>query len=117
MITQAKGELRTLQTAVESYYINNISDNKTYPTSLNDLILSTTVPNIVGTTLPTDPFNPGSNYGYTLGGTNNVYYVIYSIGPRGNGSASITGSAPVTISETNEESCIFVSNVERDTRP
>lgn len=108
MIAQAKGELRTLQTAVESFYIHNTN---TYPANLTTLTDET--PLIVGT-LPTDPFDPGNNYGYVRGGTDNQYYVIFSEGPGGNGSATITDDA---VAETNGSSCIYVSNAGTDTTP
>lgn len=110
-IAKAKGELRTLQTAVESYAIHN---NNTYPTALTDLTAATTKPQII-TTIPADPFSATSGaYGYVRSGTNNKYFVIYSVGPAGNGSATITGDAVV---ETNSTSCIYVSNAGQDTQP
>ncbi len=105
---QAKGELRTLQTAVESFYIHNTNS---YPGGLATLTDET--PLIIGT-LPTDPFNPGNNYGYDES-ANGSYYVVYSAGPGGNGSASISDAGVVT--ETNGASCIYASNGGRDTQP
>lgn len=109
LIAQAKGELRTLQTAVESYYIHTGA----YPATFPDNIEGAT-PNIIGTTAPTDPFNPGTDYGYVRGGTNNQFYIIYSVGAGGNGSAVITGDAVV---ETNGDSCIYASNMSQDGTP
>lgn len=109
-IAKAKGELRTLQTAVESFYIHN---NNAYPTALSTL--TTAVPNIVSS-VPADPFSAtGASYGYTRGGTNNKFYIIYSVGPNGNGSATI--SATDTVTETNGSSCIYVSNIGQDAQP
>lgn len=105
-ITKAKGELRTLQTAVESYYIHN---NNTYPGSLANVI--TQRPAIV-TTMPTDPFS-GTNYGYSTGGTN--LYVLYSVGPAGNGSATVSTNG--TLTENNGNSCIYIANFQTDTTP
>lgn len=108
-IAKAKGELRTLQTAVESYYIHN---SNAYPSALSSLTSAT--PQILSS-IPTDPFSGSSAvYGYTRGGTNNKFYVIYSVGPGGNGSATITSDAVV---ETNGSSCIYVSNAGQDTQP
>lgn len=107
-IAKAKGELRTLQTAIESYYIHN---NNTYPSGLSDLTSAT--PLIVGS-LPEDPFNSGNNYGYTVSG-NGDYFVVYSEGPGGNGGASINDSG--TITETNGSSCIYASNAGQDSQP
>ncbi|MFA5144304.1 MAG: type II secretion system protein [Candidatus Omnitrophota bacterium] len=110
-ITRAKSELRTLQTAVESYYVHNTS---TYPANLNLLITAT--PTIVGV-VPTDPFNGTNVYGYALdGGSPANYYVLYSIGPGGNGSATVSNVGVVT--ETNPASCIYVTNgTATDTQP
>lgn len=110
-ITKAKGELRTLQIAVESFYIHN---NNVYPETLSSL--TTAIPNIIGSTIPTDPFSTTSAaYGYARGGTNNKFYVIFSVGPAGNGSAAV--SVGDLVSETNGSSCIYVSNIAQDTQP
>ncbi len=109
-IAKAKGELRTLQTAVESYYIHN---SNTYPANLT--ALNTATPSIV-TSTPNDPFAAAATpYQYTRGGTNNKFYIIYSVGPDGNGSAAISGTNTVT--ETNGSSCIYVSNMGSDPQP
>lgn len=103
-IAQAKGELRTLQTAVESYYIHN---SNAYPAALSSLTSAT--PNIIGAALPADPFNGSSNYGYATDGASPVeYYVIYSAGPGGNGSAAVSTAGVVT--ETNGSTCIYITN-------
>jgi general secretion pathway protein G len=108
-IAKAKGELRTLQTAVESYYIHN--DN-VYPPNLG--ALTTQIPLIVAN-LPTDPFTTASNYGYSVSG-NGEYYVIYSVGPAKNGSAGVGGTGGIT--ESNGNSCIYVTNGnDIDSRP
>lgn len=109
-IAKAKGELRTLQTAVESYYIHNSNAYPgTFPGDIEDA-----VPDIIGPDAPTDPFNIGNDYGYTTGGTNDEYYVIYSVGPGVGGSATITAGE---VAETVGDSCIYVSNLGRDTKP
>lgn len=107
-IAKVKGELRTLQTALESYYIHN---SNAYPAATSSLTSAT--PSVVSI-LPTDPFNNAANYGYVRGGTNNKFYVVYSVGPGGNGSATITSDAVV---ETNGSSCIYVSNAGQDSAP
>ncbi len=113
-IAQAKGELRTLQTAVESYYIHN---NNTYPATGSaalETALAAATPSIIDY-VPTDPFSgTGADYEYVMGGTNDKFYIIYSVGPGGNGSAVITSDAVV---ETNGSSCIYVSNMGQDTQP
>lgn len=106
-IAKAKGELRTLQTAVESYNIHNGA----YPANIGAALTGAT-PAIITTAL-TDPFNSGAAYGYV---TNAPYYIIYSAGPSGNGSATVTGAGVVT--ETNGSSCIYVTNgTTTDTTP
>ena len=118
-IAQVKGELRTLQAAVESYYIHN---ENTYPatgSSNLETALRNAIPKIINE-VPTDPFSTGgADYVYVLGGTNSTSYVIYSVGPGGNGSASISvgGAGGDSITESNGDNCIFVSNVDRDTQP
>jgi general secretion pathway protein G len=105
-IAQAKGELRTLQTAVESYYIHN---NNTLPANLAALTSAT--PNIIGSALPTDPFTSGSNYGYA---TATNYYVIYSVGTAGTGTAAVTAAGVASDTTT----AIYVTNGSpRDTTP
>lgn len=99
-IAKAKGELRTLQTAVESYYIHN----QAYPADISTATLSAARPQVVATS-PDDAFNSGSLYGYVTAGD---YYVLYSVGPDGNGSATITNAGLMT--ETNGSSCIYVTN-------
>jgi len=98
-IARAKGELRMLQTAIESYIIHN---NNVAPAALSQL--TTAVPAIAGTTLPLDPFG-GASYGYALNGTN---YVVFSKGQALNGSAAIDSAGLVT--ETNGASCIYATN-------
>lgn len=113
-ISKAKAELRTLQSAIESYYIHN---NNAYPATgaaALQTALAAATPSII-TYVPTDPFSSsGADYGYVLGGTNNKFYVVYSAGPGGNGSATITSDAVV---ETNGSSCIYISNASQDTQP
>lgn len=109
LIAQAKGELRTLQTAVESYYIHNNSYPATFPTDLESA-----VPNISGLNAPTDPFDIGDEYGYATS-NNGTYYVIYSVGINGNGSVAVSDTGVIT--ETNGSSCIYVSNAGRDGAP
>lgn len=108
-VAQAKGELRTLQTAVESLNIHTGS----YPSSFPDDIEGAS-PNIIGTTAPTDPFTSGTDYGWNLSANGN-YYVIYSVGPGGNGSATISDAG--VVEESNGTSCIYVSNATRDSQP
>ena len=112
-ITQAKGELRTLQTAVESYYIHNAN---TYPANI-DGDLTDAVPNIIGALSPADPFNGTNKYGYATDGATPVkYYAIYSTGIDGDGSAAVSTLGVVT--ESNPTSCIYVTNgTTKDAQP
>jgi len=110
-INKAKAELRTLQTAIESYYIHN---SNTYPSALSSLTSAT--PNIIGAALPTDPFNGSNNYGYATDGASPVkYYVIYSVGAGTAATATVSTAGVVTETAT---SCIYVTNgSSRDTAP
>jgi prepilin-type N-terminal cleavage/methylation domain-containing protein len=108
-IARAKGEEKTLQTAIESYYSHN---SNAYPAALSSLTSAT--PSIVGATLPTDPFTSASNYGYVVS-ANGRYYVVYSVGPGANGSATVSDAGVVT--ETNGSSCIYTSNAAKDSQP
>lgn len=80
---RARSELRTLATAVESYYIHN---SNTLPTTLSALITAT--PRIVSA-IPDDPFRSGgADYSYARD-TNGVYYAVWSYGR--DRAADITG--------------------------
>jgi type II secretory pathway pseudopilin PulG len=92
---EAAGELRTLATAIESYYIHN---SKAYPSQsttvsttwqTTSIAAATTSPKIVTAALM-DPFAPTQQYRYaTSAASNSQYYVVFSVGP--NGTAGITG--------------------------
>lgn len=81
-IARVNGDLRTLQSAVESYYIHNAS---TYPVGLS--ALTSAVPNIVGTTLPKDPFSNNADYTYSVAVG---IYTISSPGPTGGSKIEVT---------------------------
>jgi prepilin-type N-terminal cleavage/methylation domain-containing protein len=72
---KAAGELRTLATAIESYYIHN---HKEYPaeSATWQSALTGSSPKIVTTALM-DPFEPTVQYRYA---TTGKYYVVYSVG-------------------------------------
>ena len=97
-IAKAKGEMRTLQTAIQSYYIHN----NAMPTLSQ---LTTATPNIVGTTLPKDPFVAGGATDYGLN-TNGTYFVLYSASPSGAGTAAISAAGAVTAGSNT----IYVTN-------
>ena len=85
---EAAGELRTLATAIESYYIHN---NKAYPsqdetpvqTTWQALSIVAASPQIVTAALK-DPFAPAQEYSYvTDADSSSTHYVIFSVGPDG----------------------------------
>jgi len=86
-ISKANAELRVLQTAIESHYMN--ATPNAYPatsTTVVDSDLDDDTPLIIGEAL-IDPFEGGTTeYNYVL---TDPYYVIWSTGP--NGTATITG--------------------------
>ncbi len=100
-IQKAKGELKTLQTAVETYKLNTGS----YPTAITGTTLTNASPAII-TANPADPFLAGSDtYGYKQAGN---YYVIYSVGMDStynitsiNSSGVLTGTVGSNICVTN----------------
>jgi general secretion pathway protein G len=94
-----KADLHTLKTAVEAYVINNgqTPDDGQLENAL------TSESNRLVDEVPTDPFGSG-DYGYDTDGTN-AYYVIYSVGSDGDGSATAG-----TDSVTETGSTIWVSN-------
>ncbi|MBI4435987.1 MAG: prepilin-type N-terminal cleavage/methylation domain-containing protein [Candidatus Omnitrophica bacterium] len=85
-INRARGDLSTLRTAMESYYIHH---SNAYPPALTGLTDTTTNPKIV-TRIPDDPFLPGTTY-QVLYSTNNQFYALWSVGPGG--TASVTAVA------------------------
>ena len=79
-IAQVKGELQTIRTAVESYYINQ--SPSAYPISSNTLgsdILAGVAPKVIPDVIPYDPFGSTTSTEYRYMRNNN-YYVIGSVG-------------------------------------
>ena len=73
-IQRARSELRTIATALESYYIHN---SNAFPAALSSLTSAT--PRILNV-IPDDPFRTGSNdYTYAIS-DNGSYYVIFAYG-------------------------------------
>ena len=97
---KAKGELRTLQTAAESYRIHHTG----YPANLTTATLSAAVPQVVAVA-PKDAFASANDYKYIL---NAPYYVIFSVGP--NGTADITEINATTGAIDGPGDDIYVSN-------
>ena len=86
--SKAKAELRVLQTAIESFYMN--ATPNAYPGTTDEICaddLNGASPLIVGEVL-LDPFQTTTEYDYILS-TNGNFYVIFSTGP--DGAADITG--------------------------
>ena len=86
-IETARGDLRSLQTAINAYYLNN---NNTYPSGsdwqTSDLVKDS--PRVLRQILY-DPFQPAdTEYGYHTS-PNGKYYVVFSYGP--DLAADITG--------------------------
>ena len=101
-IARAKGELRTLQIAVEGYLMRT----KSLPAGLAVLTEEATRPNLIGSSLPKDPFlNPPGDYGYKKSGQ---YYIIWSVGPAQDGSCNVTETGDA--SESDGDSCIYATN-------
>ena len=98
-IQRARSELRTLATALESYYIHN---SNAYPTALSSLTSAT--PRIVNS-IPDDPFRGGTNdYTYYRdSGSTPVYYVIssYSL----DRAAAITGVSTSGLPQCSGSNC------------
>lgn len=72
-ILKAKSEVKTLQTAIESYYLKR---NRYYPEKLEDLLEVT--PRLIDT-IPTDPF---SHKPYQYEVISSEYYIVWSNGPN-----------------------------------
>ncbi len=116
---KAAGELRTLVTAIESYYIHNGGIYPSPGTSVStssQADLTSASPKIITSTLK-DPFQAGggTEYSYCTSGTgppdaNSAYYVVFSVGADGGAdisaiddTGSITGSDQDDIYFTNAE--------------
>lgn len=97
--TKAQGDVRVVKIAVESYYKNH----GTYPVETNyQTTLLGATPRILEANLY-DPFGATSTtmYVYSLSTddpSTAKYYVIYSVGPGGAGSASVTNAGVLTAS-------------------
>ena len=108
---KSAGELRTLQTSVESYYIHHSraypSQGTTVATAVQTLLTAST-PRIIGSVL-TDPFDPANPYRYaTSAASNSEYYVIFSVGP--DRTADITGINTAGAIAGHPDDDIYVSN-------
>jgi type II secretion system protein G len=89
-INKAKAELKTMQSALESYY-SNASPNA-YPTTTTTLgtTLAAATPQILPSAL-SDPFAAaGTQYNFMRNGN---FYAIWSVGTAGDGSISAVNSS------------------------
>lgn len=97
--TKAQGDVRVIKIAVESYYKNH---NNTYPAEASyQATLLAASPRILESNLY-DPFGATTTttYVYNLGSGSTgpadaKYYIIYSVGAGGNGTASVSNSTGV----------------------
>lgn len=107
-VTKAKAEIKLLQTALESFYINQLPN--AYPATSNAVLenyLSVANPLIVEFPLY-DPFRlPEAEYSYALS-SNGLYYVIFSYGL--DGDADITGISARGVLEGVKDDDIYATN-------
>jgi len=113
---KAAGELRTLATAVESFYIHN---KRSYPVQTTTVdsdwqsdanSLTTARPTIVRSVLY-DPFVAGGSTEYryaTSAASGSQYYVIFSVGP--DNTADITGVSTAGAIVGGPDDDIYISN-------
>jgi len=113
---KAAGELRTLATAVESFYIHNSHEYPVQTKSVDNAwqsdanSLTTASPTIIKTVL-TDPFKSSQEYSYATSAntSGSVYYVIFSVGP--DNTADITGiNASGVVQPADRDDDIYISN-------
>ena len=105
--SKAKAELKTLQTAVESWYIHQ--SPQAYPAATSTLCASSlngASPLIVANVLY-DPFAAtGTEYNYAVS-PSGAYYVIWSVGPNGTAITGIGDNGMVTGGTSND---VYVTN-------
>ena len=102
---KARGDVRVIKMAVESYYKNH---NSLYPATTNyQTILLNSYPKIMESNLY-DPFGATSTTQYiysfgtgSTGPTDAKYYIIYSVGPQGNGTAAVDNTTG-TVTSSND---------------
>ena len=96
-LQRARSELRTLATALESYYIHN---SNAMPSALSSLTSAT--PRIVNV-IPNDPLRGGANAYSYYRDTNNIYYVVFSYGL--DRAAAITGISTAGVPQCTGVAC------------
>jgi len=105
--SRAKAELRVLQTAIESFYMN--STPNAYPGTTQQICqddLNGATPLIVAEILY-DPFRSSAEYRYRRS-SNADYYVVYSYGP--NGDQDIDGIGDDGVLSGTDDDDIFATN-------
>ena len=120
---KAAGELRTLATAIESYYIHNSKEYPLQRTSGSQTDWQENLPGNGPTIIASelhDPFEAGGSteYGYLTSAdtSGSQYYVIFSVGP--DGTADITGistAGELTWSGIDPNDDIYFTNAEAGT--
>ena len=94
---RARAELRTIATALESYYIHN---SNAFPAALSSLTSAT--PRIINS-VPNDPFRAGANAYSYYRDTNGVYYVVFSYGA--DRAAAITSMSTAGLPQCTGSNC------------
>ncbi len=105
--SKAKGELRVLQTAIESYYMNQTPN--AYPATSTTVCASTlnsASPLIVGEPL-LDPFRSAAEYNY-IRSADGTQYVVFSYGP--DGAADITGISNAGVLAGTNDDDLYATN-------
>ena len=109
-IAHAKGELQTLQTAVESYYVYPIAGQaKAYPPTTVGLVgsfLTGRSPQIISIP-PYDPWGAGgaTEYNYVLS-ANAKYYIIASMGVDGAFTTTLGVGSGGVVTKDPDDYCV-----------
>ena len=98
-IQRARSELRTLATALESYYIHN---SNALPSALTSL--TTATPRIISS-VPDDPFRAATDYSYYVSG-NGHYYVVFSYGPNRAAEITAVGNTGALTGSVSDDICV-----------
>ena len=107
-IQKAKTELKTLQTAIESFYIHQ--NPNAYPDSSEEIVgdvLISASPQIITSELY-DPFSDGSSEYIYYRSDNELYYVIHSLGV--DGEEDIEGILDDGTLDGDDDDDIYVTN-------
>ncbi len=108
---KAKAELKTVQTALESYLLNTSSTVPTATWAALEIALEAASPRLVGEMRTfVDPFGATATTNYSIfKSSNSKYYVLYSIGP--DKAADITGIDDTgNVTPANPDDDVYVTN-------